>query len=140
MSKLIIPFMLIGALFFASFNMLKPSIKFDKIEHDFGKIPQSEPVSCEFTFTNDGDAPLILTNVKASCGCTTPDWPQEPIMPGAQGVIKATYNAAAAGVFDKTITVFSNSSKPELILKLRGVVEKRTVDDGNGGKTELKLN
>ena len=140
MNKLIIPFMLIGALVFASFSILKPSLKFDKTEHDFGKIPQSEPVTCEFTFTNDGDAPLILTNVKASCGCTTPDWPQEPIMPGAQGVIKATYNAAAAGAFDKTITVYSNATKPELILKLKGVVEKRTVDDGDEGKTELKLN
>jgi hypothetical protein len=138
MNKLIIPFMLTGALLLASFSMLAPGVRFDKTEHDFGTIPQGDPVSCEFTFTNDGDAPLILTDVKASCGCTTPDWPQEPIMPGAKGVIKATYNAAAAGAFDKTITVYSNSSKPELILKLKGVVEKGFIKEENG--TELKLN
>ncbi len=140
MNKFILPFFLFGAMFLASFSMQqKPTIQFNEIEHDFENIPQGEPVTHEFEFTNTGSGPLILTDVQASCGCTTPEWPQAPIMPGAKGVIKATYNAAAAGAFDKTITVYSNASVPELVLKLRGVVDKRTVDDGDEGKTELKL-
>ena len=57
--------------------------------HDFGKIKQGVPVTHEFTFTNSGTVPLVITNVQASCGCTTPDWSKEPVMPGGKGFIKA---------------------------------------------------
>jgi hypothetical protein len=124
MKKLIYPALLFGALVLASFSLQTPNLKFDNLEHDFGKIPQGEPVKHKFTFTNDGSSVLILTDVKASCGCTTPTWPQEPIMPGQTGVIEAEYNAAADGVFDKTITVYSNAANKEVVLKLKGVVEK----------------
>lgn len=124
MKKLIYPTLLLGALVLASFSLQMPNLKFDALEHDFGKIPQGDPVSFEFKFTNNGSSVLILTDVKASCGCTTPTWPQEPIMPGATGTITAEYNAAADGVFDKTITVYSNAANKEVVLKLKGVVEK----------------
>ena len=67
-------------------------IKFDTLEHDFGNMPQGKPVSYDFGFTNTGAEPLVLENVKASCGCTTPTWTKEPVMQEKKGNIKAQYN------------------------------------------------
>lgn len=116
-----------------SFSAAGPSIKFDKMEHDFGRIPQGEPVTCVFTFENDGNAPLVLKNVKASCGCTTPQWPQQPIMPGESATIKAEYNAAADGKFDKTISVYTNIDDEARVLKLRGTVFKTSIVEEEEG-------
>jgi len=80
-------------------------IKFEKTEHDFGKGPQGKPVSYDFKFKNAGTDPLVLTNVKASCGCTTPSWPKEAIAPGDSGEIQVQYNMARAGTYRKSITV-----------------------------------
>jgi hypothetical protein len=92
--------------------------------HDFGTIKESAgSVSTVFTITNTGKEPLILVNVKASCGCTTPEWTKEPIAPGKQGQIKATYNPAnRPGAFNKTITVSSNGSPSSLTLNIKGEV------------------
>jgi len=136
--KLFYSTLVLASFMLASFTYLYPSIKFDKKEHDFGSIPQGDPVKCDFVFTNDGDAPLILTEVKASCGCTTPKWPQEPIMPGQKGTITAEYNAAADGMFNKTISVYTNINSEIITLILRGNVMKRTVELEDEG-TELKL-
>lgn len=87
-----------------------PKIEFEKTTHDFGENPQGTPVTTEFVFTNVGNAPLVLQNVKASCGCTTPNWPKEPIMPGETSKITAKYNMSKAGAFTKGITV---TVKPE---------------------------
>ena len=122
-----------------SFSLLAPAFTFDKKLHDFGKIPQGEPVKCTFTFTNTGDGPIILTDVKPSCGCTTPLWPKEPIMPGQKAEIKAEFNAAADGVFDKTITVHSNVDGPAIELKLKGNVEKTSKVTIDEDAQELKL-
>lgn len=138
MKKLLIPAFLLGLVVFSAFTLTAPAIKFDKMEHDFGTIPQGTPVTCDFTFTNTGDATLFLTEVKASCGCTTPKWPQEPIMPGKTGVITAEYNAAADGTFDKTISVFTNINGDVITLRLRGTVEKTSKVIFEEGK-ELKL-
>ena len=68
-------------------------IKFDKTTHNFGTFSESSPVvSCTFTFTNVGDAPLVIHQAVASCGCTVPEYTQEPVMPGKKGTIKITYN------------------------------------------------
>jgi hypothetical protein len=80
-------------------------IKFEKTSHDFGSKPQGTPATYDFVFKNIGNAPLVLQDVKAACGCTTPFWPKEPIMPGQESKISATYNMAKAGSFSKTITV-----------------------------------
>ena len=90
--------------------------------HDFGKIKQGVPVSHEFKFTNKGKVPLIIANVQASCGCTTPDWTKDAIPPGQQGFIKATFNAASPGVFDKTVTVTANVENGSVQLKIKGEV------------------
>ena len=92
------------------------------LNHDFGKIKQGVPVTHEFKFTNKGTVPMVITNVTASCGCTTPDWTRDPIAPGGQGFIKATYNAAAAGGFNKTVTVTSNIENGFVQLFIKGEV------------------
>lgn len=90
--------------------------------HDFGKIKQGVPVTHEFTFTNTGKTPLVITNVQASCGCTTPAWSKDPIPPGGQGFIKATFNAASMGGFNKTVTVMANVEGGFKQLSIKGEV------------------
>jgi hypothetical protein len=97
-------------------------IQWDNQNFDFGKIKQGVPASHEFKFTNKGKVPLVITNAQPSCGCTTPDWTRTPVAPGAQGFIKATYNAAASGPFTKSITVTANIEGGSNILTIKGEV------------------
>lgn len=101
-----------------------PVITFDKTTHDFGKINEADGrVTTVFTFKNEGMAPLVLSNVRASCGCTTPKWTREPIEPGQTGEITVTYNPnGRPGRFQKTITVTSNASEPTTKLYIKGEV------------------
>jgi hypothetical protein len=80
--------------------------------HDFGKIPEGPVAEYTFEFTNVGKAPLIIQNASASCGCTTPEWPKEPILPGKTGKIKVRYNTQGRGnqPFDKSVYISSNAS------------------------------
>ena len=82
-----------------------PKISFTNTLHDFGSNAQGTPVTHQFVFKNVGNEPLVLQNVKASCGCTTPFWPKEPILPGQESKIDVKYNMARAGNFTKSITV-----------------------------------
>lgn len=91
---------------------------------DFGKIQAGKPVTHEFTFTNQGGEPLIISNVKASCGCTVAEYSKEPIEPGSQGYVKTTYNAANPGVFAKTVTITANTQDGTVLLTLKGEVTK----------------
>ncbi len=102
-------------------------IEFETLEHDFGKFKEEAGVqSINFDFVNTGNSPLILSNVQASCGCTTPEWTQQPIAPGQSGFIKVSYNPAnRPGTFNKTVTVTSNSEVPRTILRIKGNVEQR---------------
>lgn len=101
-----------------------PKIEFTELEHNYGTIQKGGDGNCEFTFTNQGNEPLILSNVRASCGCTTPSWTKEPIMPGKTGTIKVRYNTNNVGGFTKTITVTSNAvDSPRVTLKIKGKVE-----------------
>ena len=101
-----------------------PRIEFSELEHNYGTIQKGGDGNCEFTFTNNGNEPLILTNVRASCGCTTPSWTKEPIMPGKTGTIKVRYNTNNVGGFTKTITVTSNAvNNARIVLKIKGKVE-----------------
>ena len=101
-----------------------PVITFVKTEHDFGKINEADGrVSTVFEFKNEGMAPLILSNVRASCGCTTPTWTKEPIEPGQTGSITVTYNPnGRPGRFQKTVTITSNATEPTKRVYIKGEV------------------
>ena len=102
-----------------------PAITWEKTTYEFGNIPQGTPASGTFKFTNTGTAPVILSDVKGSCGCTVPEWPKEPIMPGKSAVIKATYNAANPGAFNKSITVTANTENSTQVLFIKGDVKAK---------------
>jgi len=81
--------------------------------YDFGKIPEGPSVTHEFVFKNTGKLPLIITNGQASCGCTSPKWPEEPVLPGKSGKITVTFNTEnKAGTFTKTVYLTSNAVVP----------------------------
>ncbi|NJN25579.1 MAG: DUF1573 domain-containing protein [Cyclobacteriaceae bacterium] len=98
--------------------------KFKWVEttHDFGKIAQGKPVSTEFTFTNTGSTPLVISNVKGSCGCTVTEYTKDAIAPGKTGNVKATFNAAAVGAFNKSIRVTANVEGGSETLMIKGEV------------------
>ncbi len=102
----------------------QPVITFEKTSHDFGKINEADgKVTTVFAFKNEGMAPLVLSNVRASCGCTTPKWTREPIEPGQTGEITVTYNPSGRpGHFQKTITVTSNATESTKKLSIKGEV------------------
>jgi hypothetical protein len=101
-----------------------PKIVFTEEIHLFGDIARHSDGNCEFIFTNEGNEPLILSNVTTSCGCTSPSWSKEPVMPGHKGSIKVHYDTGRIGDFNKTITVKSNAvNSPSLVLKIRGSVK-----------------
>jgi hypothetical protein len=100
----------------------KPAFKFNEEKHDFGKIPQGTPVSTVFEFTNVGQEPLILADVRPTCGCTIVDYTKTPVKTGDKGQIKITFNAAAAYPFNKTIVVTSNAQTPQKFLVIIGEV------------------
>jgi hypothetical protein len=108
-----------------------PEISFEKLVHDFGTFPEeSGKVSCTFEFTNTGSADLVLQKVKASCGCTTPEWTKTPIKPGEKGNVTATYNASGRpGNFTKTITVTTNAGDKRLTIKGEVVPKAAKVED-----------
>lgn len=107
---------------FASASYAQGVIKFKHEKHDFGKVAQGVPAVYTFEFTNTGNAPVIISNAQASCGCTTPDWTKDPVMPGKTGIVKASYNAASMGPFTKTVTVTSNAETPTVVLTITGEV------------------
>lgn len=100
----------------------KDSIVFAATTHDYGTIVQSSDGSCVFAFTNKGKAPIVLNDVKASCGCTVPEWTRTPVAPGEKGSIKVTYNTNNIGAFTKSITVNSNAVNSPLVLIIKGTV------------------
>lgn len=101
-----------------------PEITFDKTVHDYGAVPYKGDGKCEFKFTNTGKEPLILTNVRSSCGCTVPKWPREPILPGQSEVINVEYKTNRIGRINKTITVQSNAETSSVVLRINGEVLK----------------
>jgi Protein of unknown function (DUF1573) len=108
-------------------------LKFAEINHDFGLIKEVDgPAGYQFDFTNTTQSPITITNVRASCGCTTPAWTREPVLPGDSGFIKAVYNPLnRPGPFHKTLTVTTNGKENTIILRIQGKVEPkpRTIED-----------
>lgn len=104
-------------------------IKMEKTVHDYGNIKQGADGSCEFKFTNTGKEPLVITNCQGSCGCTVPQCPNEPVLPGKTGVIKVKYDTNRIGGIYKTVTVTSNAKSGNVVLTIKGNVEAKPVDE-----------
>lgn len=98
------------------------AIQWEQTTHQFGEITQNTPATATFKLTNQGNQPLLLKEVKPSCGCTVANYPQEPILPGETAEITTTYNAKKAGKFQKTVKVLTNLSDTAIPLTLKGTV------------------
>lgn len=102
------------------------TMDFDFETHDFGELVEGDDATMEFTFVNNGNTDLIITNVKASCGCTTPFWSKEPVAPGETGKITAKYNTVGRpGRFNKPITITSNATTPTVRIFIKGEVKEK---------------
>lgn len=108
-------------------NKKSPKVEFVKNTHDFGKVEESAgTVSTEFVFKNTGKAPLIIQRVQASCGCTTPEYTKEPVLPGKTGVIKVTYSTVGRpGTFNKEVTIFTNVPDDIYKVHIKGEVIRK---------------
>jgi hypothetical protein len=128
MKKLMImSVMLFFGITFATAQQKQADIKFDKLTYDFGTFSENVPEQkCTFTFTNTGNAPLVINQAVASCGCTVPSYTKTPIMPGKKGEIKVTYNGKGKfpGHFKKTITVRTNGATEMTRLYIEGVMQE----------------
>jgi uncharacterized cupredoxin-like copper-binding protein len=126
MKKLV--FLLVfNLVFFGAFAQAK--IQFPEIKHDFGNVKEANgPVSHVFTFKNTGNAPLVIQNVETSCGCTSPEYTKEPVLPGKSGIVKATFDPSGRpDYFDKNLTVISNAENNRVILNIKGNVEAKVL-------------
>ena len=101
-----------------------PQMNFETPVIDYGTIDHKADGQREFVFTNTGDAPLIISNARGSCGCTVPTWPKEPIAPGETGKIGVKYDTKRIGKFTKTITLTTNTTQKNKILTIKGEVKK----------------
>ena len=117
-------FLLLGTAAFAQPKVNQgPQIEFEKSIHDYGDIPYDGDGVCTFVFTNTGNAPLIITDAKKSCGCTVPSWPKEPIAPGQSAEIKVKYDTKRSGMINKSVSVISNAvNEPTSVLRIKGRV------------------
>lgn len=100
----------------------KAQIKFKTEVIDYGEIAKGSDGVRQFEFTNTGDAPLIISRVYSSCGCTIPKKPEEPVAPGENGVIEVKYDTKRVGPIRKTITVYSNAEEATKAIKIKGTV------------------
>jgi len=101
----------------------KAEFKFDKESHDFGQIPQGTPVSAQFTFTNVGDEPLIISSIESSCDCIITKFTRGPILTGEKGIVTITYDATMSQAgFTKAVRVKSNARTPLKVLYVKGEV------------------
>lgn len=116
-------------LFTLTANAQTPQLAIENRVHDFGAIQEDNGlVTTTFEFTNNGDAPLVINRVLASCGCATPDWTREPIPAKGKGNIQVTYNPKGRpGPFSKSVTVRSNVSGQPLVLVIKGEVVQATI-------------
>ena len=101
-------------------------IYFEKSSYDFGKIHEGDKVAHDFEFTNKGTEPLIISDASASCGCTVPEYPKEPIAPGKDGIIKVVFNSEGKpGMQHKVVTLTSNSNPATTEIYITGEVKAK---------------
>jgi len=100
-----------------------PEIVFESEFHDFGEITEGMVVKHTFTFTNEGEGPLVISNAQGSCGCTVPDWPRQPIAPGESADINVSFNSTGrAGKQDKRVTLTTNAVPQTKVLNITSMV------------------
>ncbi|MBL7892999.1 MAG: DUF1573 domain-containing protein [Bacteroidia bacterium] len=104
-------------------------IVFETDQHDFGTLKQGAECAVEFKFKNTGKEPLLISNAQPSCGCTVPQWPKEPVKPGDSGVIKVKYDSNRVGPFEKTVTVTSNAKTQQKVVRIKGKIEAKPVEE-----------
>ncbi|CAN5855852.1 hypothetical protein BH11BAC7_BH11BAC7_13910 [soil metagenome] len=123
MKHILFLFLLVTAF---SFRVSSPAaMTFDSVKHNFGMIHQGDIVVHEFTFTNTGDEPLIITDAEVTCHCTTVDFPKQPLAKGQKGIIKVTYDSKSAmDRQERTVIVKSNASNAPVTLTFKAVVLK----------------
>jgi len=125
-------------------NPNAPEITFEKEVHDYGTIKQGADGGCEFKFKNTGKEPLIISNARGSCGCTVPQWPKDPILPGQTGVLKVNYDTKRVGPINKTVTITSNAKTSNKTVRIAGTIEAvpteetMPVNDNPGAPLEKK--
>lgn len=101
-----------------------PVLEFDKKEHDFGEIEKNTPVETSFTYTNTGDAPLVITDIKSTCGCTVPqDWSRAPLAPGVSGQFTVKFNGSGTNKVTKSINITANTEKGTESVKITAFVK-----------------
>lgn len=99
------------------------SFQFPEMEYDFGTINEGQVVEHIFKFTNNGQAPLVISNITASCGCTSPDWSKAPVKPGDEGFVKVVFNSASkSGTQAPTVSIQANTNPTLTRLRLKGSV------------------
>ncbi len=107
---------------------IKP-ISFDKTTHEFGAIEKNDKAETTFTFTNVSKEPVTLSNVKASCGCTTPQWTKAAVGPGETGEIQVRYNTSRVGPFTKSVTVTYSPNEKPVVLYIKGKVNQPATEE-----------
>jgi len=117
-----------------------PQVSFQEESHDFGTIKEGVIAEYTFKFTNTGTQPLILSDVRPSCGCTTPAWSKEPVAPGKTGVITVKYNSAGRpGKFNKSITITSNIPNETKVLFISGTVTPSTDNSSDPNQSPVRI-
>jgi hypothetical protein len=124
MKRILFTFVAIFA--FAAAASAQGVLKFEKELHNFGELAEGPIATYTFEVTNTGNAPVVIANAMASCGCTTPEWSKDPIMPGGKSSIKVGYNTSGRpNAFTKTITVTSNAENSTVVLTIKGNVKPK---------------
>ena len=121
-------------------SSLKPeNLSFNEEIHDFGTVAEGGDINTEFVFKNTGKEPIIIQSVNVSCGCTSPSWSKDPVLPGKKGIIPVTYHTQGrVGQFNKPITVMSNAGTK--VITIKGTVEKAPENSVPTNKSMVKMN
>ncbi len=122
----LLAFFLIANVYGQTTDTAVGELTFEKEIIEFGTINQNENGLRVFKFTNTGNAPVVITQVKTSCGCTVASKPEKPVLPGESAQIEVNYDTKKIGKFSKSVTVISNAKNPNKVLKIKGEIIKKS--------------
>lgn len=129
-----------GVVSFAQ-NVVGPAIEVNKEIHDYGLVEYAGNGTCEFVVTNTGSEPLVIQGAKASCGCTVPNYPKEPIAPGESATITVRYDTKRPGSINKSIKITSNAvNASEMVVFIKGQVQQQADNPIQTGSTTAPSN